>query len=82
MELCLGSMMDFCLGRLPEIKELDIAMIMWGTTRGLEYLHNNKIVHGSLELEKVLLWRKRLKLEPIAKVGGYVSRINGYKVKI
>ena len=82
MDLCLGSMLDFCLSKLPLVQNLDIAMIMWETARGLEYLHNNKIVHGSLALEKILLWRKRPKSKPIVKVGGYMVLIPNSSTKV
>lgn len=74
MDLCLGSMLDFCLNKLSKIgkENLDIGKIMWGTLRGLEYLHENGIVHGCLTLEKILLCQLGRK-QTTAKLTGYAQ---------
>lgn len=61
MDLCLGSMLDYCDKTLNE-KIGNVVMkandIMWQMTCGLEFLHRLKITHGDLRLEKVLFWKK------------------------
>lgn len=60
MDLCLGSMLDYCRKKLNNVSGLDIYKMMWEITRGLEYLHENNIVHGSLVLDKILLWNEKM----------------------
>lgn len=57
MELCLGSMLDYYEKKLTNVSSLDIYKMMWEIALGLEYLHGNCIVHGSLVLDKILLWK-------------------------
>lgn len=71
MELCLGSMLDYCQKKIPHISDLDICKTMWETVRGLDYLHDNNIVHDRLFLENILLWRESPDCKPITKIGGY-----------
>ena len=64
-------MMDFCLGRLIHVSDIEIGRIMTETARGLDFLHRNNIIHGRLRLDHILLWRKRPDLKPIVKLSGY-----------
>lgn len=73
MDLCLGSMRAYCQDKLPDVKDLDIIRVMWETASGLEYLHSEKVIHGCLVLDKILLWRKRpIKSNPIVKLTGHI----------
>ncbi|XP_059350588.1 uncharacterized protein LOC130693049 isoform X2 [Daphnia carinata] len=77
MELCQGSMLDYCRGNLDEnvtslIKGIDI---MWQITCGVEFLHRYQIDCGDLKLENVLFWKRNPKSKRIiVKISGY-----GYK---
>jgi hypothetical protein len=75
MDLCWASMLDFCLGRLMPTLDVsdtvEMGRIMSETARGLHFLHRNNIVHGRLGLDRILLWRKRPNVRPIAKISGY-----------
>jgi serine/threonine protein kinase len=75
MDLCWASMLDFCLGRLMPTLDVsdtvEMGRIMSETARGLHFLHRNNIVHGRLGLDRILLWRKRSNVKPIAKISGY-----------
>jgi hypothetical protein len=73
MDLCLGSMLDFCNGNISLcFSDKEICGFMWDTVRGLEFLHDKGISHGRLELTKILLWKKRASSKPIVKLSGYV----------
>lgn len=82
MDLCLGSMLDYCQKKLPveQVLDLDLSLLMWDTARGLEFLHENGIIHGHLGLKKILLWRKRPKFKPIVKIGCYLPHSDTNKV--
>uniref|UniRef100_A0A0N8E8L0 Putative Ankyrin n=1 Tax=Daphnia magna TaxID=35525 RepID=A0A0N8E8L0_9CRUS len=77
MELCHGSMLDYCRKNLDEnvtslIKGIDI---MWQITCGVDYLHRCQIDYGHLKLENVLFWKRNSKSKRvIVKITGY-----GYK---
>ncbi|XP_045023019.1 uncharacterized protein LOC116918833 [Daphnia magna] len=74
MELCQGSMLDYCRGTLDSavasiVKAIDI---MWQITCAVEYLDRQKIGHGDLKPENVLF--KIIDSEPrrvVAKLSGY-----------
>ncbi|XP_057372229.1 uncharacterized protein LOC130693127 [Daphnia carinata] len=74
MELCLGSMLDYCRGTLdsavaPLVKGNDV---MWQITCAIDYLERQRIGHGDLKLENVLF--KKIDSEPqriVAKLSGY-----------
>lgn len=51
-------MHDYYEEKLTNVSGLDIYKMMWEIARGLEYLHENGIVHGSLVLDKILLWKE------------------------
>jgi serine/threonine protein kinase len=60
MELCLGSMLDYCHETLDKdvasrIKATDI---MWKIINAIDYLDDLKINHGDLKLENVLFWKR------------------------
>ncbi|KZS17816.1 putative Serine/threonine-protein kinase 33 [Daphnia magna] len=86
MELCQGSMLDYCRGTLDSavasiVKAIDI---MWQITCAVEYLDRQKIGHGDLKLESVLF--KTIDSEPrrvVAKLSGYGYNIlqSGNNVK-
>ncbi|XP_057372227.2 ribosomal protein S6 kinase alpha-6-like [Daphnia carinata] len=74
MELCQGSMLEYCRGTLenavaPLIKGIDV---MWQITCALDYLFRKKIGHGDLELENVLFVKIDSKPKRLAvKLSGY-----------
>jgi hypothetical protein len=83
MDLCWASMLDFCLGRLLDVSDVEIGRMMAETAHGLHFLHQSNIVHGRLGLDQVLLWRKRPNLKPIAKISGYYPHQNQvYTIKM
>lgn len=43
-------------------------MTMWEILRGLEYLHDNDIVHGGLVLDKILLRNNKVDSNTIVKI--------------
>ena len=60
MELCQGSMLDYCKKTLDKdvasrIKATDI---MWKIINAIDYLDGQKINHGDLKLENVLFWKR------------------------
>lgn len=75
MELCLGSMLEFLGEKMSGVttSEIEIDKIMWETVRGLEYLHTQSIVHGQLNLKKILLFSFTRMGERFitAKIAGY-----------
>lgn len=83
MDLCVGSMSDYLQEKSPfNSMKLEMTKSMFETTRGLVYLHENKIIHGRLSLEKVLLWMESNKpnFEPVVKITGYVYPNDNDKV--
>jgi serine/threonine protein kinase len=80
MELCQGSMLDYCRKTLDEgvashVKAIDV---MWQITCGLDFLHRQKIQHGNLKLENVLFWKRDSKSKRVVvKLAG-----NGFKVLV
>lgn len=83
MDICQGSMLDYCQKTLDEnvgncIKAIDI---MWQMTCGLEYLHQHKIVHGDLVLKNVLFWKKSQNSKLIVvKLTGFGFKQHYYEV--
>jgi serine/threonine protein kinase len=60
MELCQGSMLDYCKKTLDKdvasrIKATDI---MWKIIYAIDYLDGQEINHGNLKLKNVLFWRR------------------------
>ncbi|XP_057372228.1 uncharacterized protein LOC130693126 [Daphnia carinata] len=74
MELCQGTMLEYCRGKLDSaiaslVKGIDV---MWQITCAVDYLDRQGIGHGDLKLENVLF--KKVDSEPqrvIAKLSGY-----------
>ncbi|XP_057376136.1 uncharacterized protein LOC130697036 [Daphnia carinata] len=74
MELCQGSMLEYCRGTLDRsvaklVKGIDI---MWQITCAVDYLFRQKIGHGDLKLENVLF--KKVDSDPqrvVTKLSGY-----------
>ncbi len=67
MELCQGSMLDYCHETLDKdvasrIKATDI---MWKIIFAIDYLDGQKINHGDLKLENVLFWKRDSKSKRI-----------------
>jgi serine/threonine protein kinase len=59
MQLCQGSLLDYCRGTLNEsvashVKATDV---MWQIICGVDYLHCQKVDYGDLELKNVLFWK-------------------------
>ena len=57
MELCLGTLADYFDRKLLDIR-LTAPNILWQILSGLEYLHQNNLVHGSLKSCSVLVDNK------------------------
>ncbi|EFX85599.1 hypothetical protein DAPPUDRAFT_237704 [Daphnia pulex] len=78
MDLCEGSMLDYCRKNLDDnvtlfVKGIDI---IWQITCGMDYLNRHKIHHGNLMLENVLFWKRNSSSKRIVvKLAGY-----GYKL--
>ena len=74
MELCQGSMLDYCNKTLDKdvasrIKATDI---MWKIIFAIDYLDGQKINHGNLKLENVLFWKRDSKSRRVlVKLTGY-----------
>ena len=60
MELCQGSMLDYCNKTLDKDVALRIKAtdIMWKIINAIDYLDGQKINHGDLKLENVLFWKR------------------------
>ncbi len=69
MELCQGTLQDYLSGQVPET-DLKPSDIMWQVSFGLDYLHQNSIVHGDLKAKKILLL-KREGMEVMLKITGF-----------
>lgn len=78
MDLCEGSMLDYCRKNLDEnvtlfVKGIDI---IWQITSGMDYLNRHKIHHGNLMLENVLFWKRNSSSKRIVvKLAGYGYRL-------
>jgi serine/threonine protein kinase len=74
MELCQGSMLDYCRKTLDEsvASYVKATEIMWQITCGLDYLHRLKIDHENLNLKNVLFWKRDSKSKRVfVKLTGY-----------